>query len=125
LRDSAKYPAFRLVPADHSSIYAYDSDNLIEETNATGTAVARHSQGLNIIEPLAILRGGTTSYYQADGLGSITSLSNTAGALAHTYRLDSFGNQRANIEEFIEEYYNRQRLHPALGSGSSLQIRHN
>jgi YD repeat-containing protein len=75
-----------------TSVYAYDGDNLIEETNSTGTAVARYSQGLNIDEPLAMLRSSATSYYQADGLGSLTSLSNTSGALANTYTYDSFGN---------------------------------
>jgi RHS repeat-associated protein len=75
-----------------TSIYAYDDrGNLIEETSATGAVVARYSQGLNIDEPLAMLRASTTSYYQADGLGSITSLSNGAGALAQTYSFDSFG----------------------------------
>src|SRR5579859_118482 len=43
-----------------------------------------------------MLRSGATSYYQADGLGSVTSLSNTAGALAQTYTFDSFGNQTAS-----------------------------
>jgi RHS repeat-associated protein len=42
-----------------------------------------------------MLRGGTTSYYQQDGLGSISSLSNSAGALANTYAYDSFGNLTA------------------------------
>jgi RHS repeat-associated protein len=74
----------------------YDGNNLVEETNGAGGVVARYSQGLNIDEPLAIQRGGTTSYYQADGLRSVTSLSNTAGALAQTYTLDSFGNQTAS-----------------------------
>jgi RHS repeat-associated protein len=74
-----------------TSIFAYDGDNLVEETNASGTAVARYSQGLNIDEPLAMLRSGATSYYHADGLGSITSLSNGAGSLAQTYSFDSFG----------------------------------
>jgi YD repeat-containing protein len=76
-----------------TSIYSYDGDDLIEETNSTGTAVARYSQGLNIDEPLAMLLSGTTSYYQADGLGSLTSLSNTSGALANTYTYDSFVNR--------------------------------
>ena len=76
-----------------TSIYAYDGDNLIEETNAAGGVVARYSDGLNIDEPLAMLRSGTTNYYQADGLGSVTSLSNVAGALAQTYTFDSFGKQ--------------------------------
>ncbi len=57
-----------------TSIYAYDGDNLVEETNAAGAAVARYSQGLNIDEPLAMLRSGSTSYYDADGLGSVASL---------------------------------------------------
>jgi RHS repeat-associated protein len=76
-----------------TSIFAYDGDNLIEETNSSGAAVARYSQGLNIDEPLAMLRLSTTSYYNADGLGSITSLSNGAGSLAQTYGYDSFGKQ--------------------------------
>jgi RHS repeat-associated protein len=75
-----------------TSVYVYDGDNVVEETNAAGGVVARYSQGLNIDEPLAMLRSSTTSYYQADGLGSLSSLSNTSGALANTYTYDSFGN---------------------------------
>jgi RHS repeat-associated protein len=47
--------------------------------------------GLNINEPLAMLRSGATSYYHADGLGSVTSLSGAAGSIANTYTYDSFG----------------------------------
>jgi RHS repeat-associated protein len=79
-----------------TSIYAYDGDNLIEEINSSGAAVARYSQTIEVDEPLAMLRSGTTSYYDADGLGSITSLSNGAGALAQTYAFDSFGKQTAS-----------------------------
>jgi len=79
-----------------TSIYAYDGDNLTEETNASGAVVARYAQGPNIDEPLAILRGGATSFYHADGLGSVTSLSNSAGAIAQTYTFDSFGKQTAS-----------------------------
>jgi len=97
---SFKYDRFgrRIYKSSSSatSVYAYDGDNLIEETNATGGVVACYSQGLNIDEPLAMLRSATTSYYQADGLGSITSLSSGAGALAQTYTFDSFGNQTAS-----------------------------
>jgi RHS repeat-associated protein len=80
-----------------TSIYAYDGDDLIEETNATGGVVARYTQTTDKIdEPVAMLRSGATTYYQADGLGSITSLSSTAGALAQTYTFDSFGKQTAS-----------------------------
>ena len=47
-----------------TSIFAYDGHNLIEETNSSGAAVARYSQGLHIYEPLATERSGTTGYYQ-------------------------------------------------------------
>jgi transposase InsO family protein len=30
-------------------------------------------------------------------------------------RYEDLGHMRVNIEEFIEQYYNRQRLHSALG----------
>ena len=79
-----------------TSIYAYDGINLIEETNAAGGVVARYAQSENVDEPLAMLRSSTTSYYQADGIGSVTSLSNTSGALAQTYTFDSFGEQTAS-----------------------------
>ena len=77
--------------ANGTSIYAYDGDNLVEETNSSCGVVARYAQGQNIDEPLAMLRSGATSYYHADGLGSVTSLSSAAGSIANTYTNDSFG----------------------------------
>src|SRR5262249_47923688 len=77
------------------SIFAYDGSDLVEETNSSGSVIARYRQGKNIDEPLAMLRAGTTSYYHADGLGSITSLTSSAGTLAQTYTFDSFGKQTA------------------------------
>ena len=79
-----------------TSIYAYDSDYLIEETNSSGTVVARYAQGLNIDEPLAMLRSSVTSYYEADGLGSVTSLTNSSAAIANSYSYDSAGNLTAS-----------------------------
>ena len=93
---SFKYDPFgRRVYKSSSSgtrVYAYDGDNLIEELNGMGVEIAHYTQGPGIDEPLAELRSGTTSFYEADGLGSITSLTNAAGAIANTYVYDSFGN---------------------------------
>jgi RHS repeat-associated protein len=86
----------KTVSSAGTSIFAYDDDNLIEETNSSGTVVARYTQGENIDEPLAMLRSGATSYYEQDDLSSVTSLSNGAGSLAQTYTFDSFGNQTAS-----------------------------
>jgi RHS repeat-associated protein len=117
---SFKYdPAGRRIyksSASSTSIFAYDGDNLIEETNATGGVVARYSQGSNTDEPLATLRSSTTSYYQADGLGSISSLSNGAGSLAQTYTFDSFSKQTASFGSLTNPFrYTSRELDTETG----------
>jgi len=79
-----------------TSVFVYDGNNLLESVNGAGSEVASYTQGQLIDEPLAELRGSTTDYYAADGLGSITSLSSSTGALANTYTYDSFGNTTAS-----------------------------
>ena len=110
--------------------YLYDGDNLLEEVDSSGNVLARYTDTRGLDEQLSELRAGTTSYYEADGLGSITSLSNSSGALAQTYTYDSFGNQTASSgsltnsfryagREFDTEtnmYYSRARyLDPSTG----------
>jgi RHS repeat-associated protein len=75
-----------------TSIFLYDGDNLIQTVNASGSAVARYTEGLDIDEPLAMERGTTIDYYEADGLGSITSLTAASGTVAQNYTYDSSGN---------------------------------
>jgi hypothetical protein len=59
---SFKYDPFgrriEKITSSTTSIYAYDGDNLIEETSSSGTAVARYSQTRKIDEPLAVLLWG-------------------------------------------------------------------
>jgi RHS repeat-associated protein len=74
------------VTSTTTGIFAYDGDNLIEETNVAGTAVARCEPTQSIDEPLATLQNGATSYSHADGLGSIASLSNAVGSLTNSFR---------------------------------------
>jgi RHS repeat-associated protein len=71
--------------------YVYNGDDTVEETDQNGNLLAKYARTLNIDEPLAESRSGTTSYYEQDGLGSVTSLTSAAGALANTYTFDSFG----------------------------------
>jgi RHS repeat-associated protein len=105
---SFKYDPFgrRIYKSSSSatSVYAYDGDNLVEETNATGTVVARYEQTQNIDEPLAMLRSSTTSYFHADGLGSVTSLSSAAGSIANTYTYDSFGKLTASTGSLVNPF---------------------
>src|SRR6202171_5117942 len=113
-----------------TSVYAYDGDNLIEETNSSGAVVARYAEPKNTDEPLAMLRSGATSYYHADGLGSVTSLSSPAGSIANTYTYDSFGKLTASTGSLVNSsrytaresdietglYYYRARYYdPAIG----------
>jgi RHS repeat-associated protein len=51
-----------------------------------------------------MLRSGATSYYHNDGLGSITSLSNSAGSLANTYTYDSFGKLTASSGSLVNPF---------------------
>lgn len=87
-----------------TSVYAFDGDNLIEETNSTGSVVARYEDTQNIDEPLAMLRSSATSYYHADGLGSVTSLSSSAGSIANTYTYDSFGKLTASTGSLVNPF---------------------
>jgi RHS repeat-associated protein len=87
-----------------TSVYTYDGDNLIEETNGAGGAVARYTQGQQVDEPLVMLRSSTTSYYEQDGVGTVTSLSNASGSLAQTYNFDSFGNQTGSSGSLVNPF---------------------
>ncbi len=64
---------------DFTTRFLYDGDDLLAETNSAGTIQATYVYGLGIDEPLRMIRGATTSYYHADGLGSIVALSNSSG----------------------------------------------
>jgi RHS repeat-associated protein len=84
------------VSASGTTVYAYDGDNVIAELDGSGSAVSRYTQGLGIDEPLAMSRGGVTSFYHADGLASVTSLTDPSGQVAASYTYDSFGNLTAS-----------------------------
>ena len=73
--------------------YLYDGANRIEDMDTNGNLLARYVQGRGIDKPLEQIASGTTSYYQQDGIGSVTSLSSTSGTIGtNTYTYDSYGN---------------------------------
>jgi RHS repeat-associated protein len=87
-----------------TTIYAYNGENIVEETDASGAAVARYAMGLSIDEPLAMLRSSSTYYYSADGLGSVTSLTDGSGAIATTHTYDAFGNLAASSGSVVNPF---------------------
>ena len=76
------------------------------EVNASGAVVGSYAQGEGIDEPLAMKRNGSVACYHADGLGSITSLTDNTGQLVATYTYDSFGNTTPN-ESILNPYRTR------------------
>ena len=117
-----------------TNIYVYDGANVIQELNGAGSLVAQYTQGSRIDEPLALYQGPTTSYFHADGLGSVTSLTDPTGAVAASYVYDSYGNLTASTgtvtnpfqytgREFDSEtgtYFYRARYYdPATGRFTS------
>lgn len=63
-----------------------------------------------------MFRSSATSFYNADGLGTVTSLANTAGALAQTYTFDSFGNQTASSGSLTNPFqYTARENDPETG----------
>jgi RHS repeat-associated protein len=70
----------------------YDGGNMVETVDEYGNIIARLAQGQGFDDLLAESTAGATSFYEQDGLGSVTSLTNSSGALAQTYTFDSFGN---------------------------------
>jgi YD repeat-containing protein len=109
-----------------TTAYVYDGDNIVEELNgATGTLGERYTYGPGIDEPLVGQRQPQIFYYEADGLGSVTSLTDPTGAVAATYTYDSFGFMTASTgsatnwlrytaRQFDSDtalYYNRARYY--------------
>jgi RHS repeat-associated protein len=79
--------------------YVYDGADVVAELNFSGAVVASYLHGLGVDEHLAMRRGGAVAYYQADALGSITSLST-----GDTYTYDSFGNMTSSTGSIISPY---------------------
>jgi len=125
---------------DHPERIQNNSDNIIEEPNLMVTAVNADGQfclplitrhlSLHFCEPLARTAAGTTYFYEADGLGSITSLSSSTGTLPQKYVYDTYGNltsstgsvtnpfqftARENDSETGLYYYRARYYDPSVG----------
>jgi RHS repeat-associated protein len=112
-----------------ATIYLYDGANIVAEVGASGAVTASYTQGAGVDEPLAMQRGGNVYYYNADGLGSVTSLTNNVGQTISTYLYHAFGSTTATEgifnpyrytarEQDIETglYYYRARYYdPTIG----------
>ena len=71
--------------------YVYDHEDILLERDGAGTITARYTHGPGIDEPLLLEQDGQRYVYHADGLGSITALTDTAGVVQQHYTYTAFG----------------------------------
>jgi len=93
--------------------YVGDDLNLIEELDNNGNVLARFTSTENLDEPLSEIVSGTTSYYEQDALGSITSLTNPSATIAASYGYDAFGNLSTSSGSLTNSFrYTGRELDP-------------
>ncbi len=88
-------------PEDATVItYVYDDQVIILQYEVTPqkATTTKYVHGPNIDEPLSMQRGMDVYYYHADGLGSITVLTDSKQKVVESYRYDSFGNLKNGIK---------------------------
>jgi RHS repeat-associated protein len=72
--------------------YVYDGEDILLEYDGANVLQARYTHGPGIDEPIAVTKGSNTFFYHQDGLGSVTDLTDSAGATAKSYAYDAYGN---------------------------------
>ena len=71
--------------------YVYDGEDILLEYDGSNVLQARYTHGPGIDEPIAVTKGEATFFYHQDALGSVTDLTDAAGATAKSYSYDAYG----------------------------------
>ena len=82
------------VAKSSSWLYVYDSDNIALEiyTDEAGAAhKSWYTHGADVDEHLAVERDGQHYFYHADGLGSVTAITDSRKNVVQSYAYESFG----------------------------------
>jgi len=96
--------------------YIYNNRDILLELDNTNQVIARYTQGSNIDEPLAMLRNNQNFFYHADGLGSVTELTDSAGNIVRSYVYDSFGQVAAETGNLANPFtYTAREIDPESG----------
>ncbi len=87
------------------SRYIYDNEDILLELDGSNTITARYTHGPGIDEPLIMERTGASFFYQADGLGSITDITDSGGVIKQRYTYSSFGKIESQLDpSFVQPY---------------------
>lgn len=80
--------------------YVYDNEDIVVEyfTTSVGTEKTFYTHGHGIDEPLAMERSGSYYYFHADGLGSITHITNSDKTAVQSYTYDAYGMATASSD---------------------------
>jgi len=97
--------------------YIYDNEDILLELDGSNNITARYTHGPGIDEPLIVETSGVSSYYHADGLGSITELTDNAGTVVQSYTYSSFDKIESQLyPNFVQPYtFTSREFDPETG----------
>ena len=97
--------------------FIYDNEDILLELDGSNNITARYTHGPGIDEPLVMEKGGASFFYHADGLGSITDITDSAGAIKQRYTYSSFGKIESQLDSsFIQPYtFTAREFDPETG----------
>jgi len=97
--------------------YIYDNEDILLELDGSNNITARYTHGPGIDEPLVMEKSGVSSFYHADGLGSITELSDSTSTVVQSYAYSSFGKIESQFDPaFIQPYtFTAREFDPETG----------
>lgn len=84
--------------------FIYDGDRIIEERDTNSTVLASYVYGEGIDEILTMHRDAQKMYYHYDGLGSVTTLTDTNGNVVENYTYDVYG-QPSQLSQIGNRFY--------------------
>jgi len=85
--------------------YIYDNEDILLELDGSNNIVARYTHGPGIDEPLITEKAGQSFFYHADGLGSITDITDAFGVVKQRYTYSSFGKIESQLDPaFIQPF---------------------
>ena len=94
-----------MIDSSRNNIIIFDNEDILLELDGSNNITARYTHGPGIDEPLVMEKAGPSFFYQADGLGSITEITNASGTVVQAYTYSSFGKIESQLDPtFIQPY---------------------
>jgi RHS repeat-associated protein len=85
--------------------FIFDNEDILLELDGSNNITARFTHGSGIDEPLIMEKAGASFFYHADGLGSITEITDSAGVVKQQYTYSSFGKIESQLDpNFVQPY---------------------